>query len=98
MWWQRVKELNLQGPDGLKGQLTTAIDLLTGSFMHQALAGAGPFTLFLMVDSAFSNLTQEEVRKRLNQLITASAGLNLSNLHWRASYMLTFLLTRIQVC
>lgn len=61
MWWQRVKELNLQGPDGLKGQLTTAIDLLTGSFMHQALVGAGPFTLFLMVDSAFSNLTQEEV-------------------------------------
>ena len=74
MWWQRIKELNLQGPDGLKGQLTTAIDLLTGSFMHQALAGAGPFTLFLMVDSAFSNLTQEEVRNRLNQLCTASAG------------------------
>lgn len=62
---QRVKLLNLQGPDGLRGQLTTAIDLLTGSFMHQALAGAGPFTLFLMVDSAFSNLTQDEVTEIL---------------------------------
>lgn len=62
---QRVKFLNLQGPDGLRGQLTTAIDLLTGSFMHQALAGAGPFTLFLMVDSAFSNLTQDEVTEIL---------------------------------
>ena len=29
--------------------------------MHLALSGAGPFTLFLMVNSAFSNLTQEEV-------------------------------------
>lgn len=62
---QRVTLLNLQGPDGLRGQLTTAIDLLTGSFMHQALAGAGPFTLFLMVDSAFSNLTQDEVTEIL---------------------------------
>ena len=62
---QRVKLLNLQGPDGLRGQLATAIDLLTGSFMHQALAGAGPFTLFLMVDSAFSNLTQDEVTEIL---------------------------------
>ena len=59
---QRVKELNLQGPNGLKGQLNTAIDLLTGSFVHQALAGAGPFTLFLMVDDAFANLTQEQVK------------------------------------
>lgn len=50
------------GPNGLKGQLTTAIDLLTGSFVHPALIGAGPFTLFLMVDSAFANLTQEEVK------------------------------------
>lgn len=58
---QRVKDLNLRGPIGLKGQLTTAIDLLTGSFMHLALSGAGPFTLFLMVNSAFSNLTQEEL-------------------------------------
>lgn len=58
---QRVKDLNLRGPIGLKGQLTTAIDLLTGSFMHLALSGAGPFTLFLMANSAFSNLTQEEV-------------------------------------
>ena len=29
--------------------------------MHLALSGAGPFTLFLMANSAFSNLTQEEV-------------------------------------
>ena len=29
--------------------------------MHLALSGAGPFTLFLMVNRAFSNLTQEEV-------------------------------------
>ena len=50
------------GPNGLKGQLTTAIDLLTGSFVHPYLIGAGPFTLFLMVDSAFANLTQEEVK------------------------------------
>ena len=59
---QRVRELNLRGPNGLKGQLTTAIDLLTGSFVHQSLSGAGPFTLFLMVDSAFANLTQEQVK------------------------------------
>ena len=63
-----MKELNLQGPDGLRGQLTTAIDLLTGSFMHRALSGAGPFTLFLMVNSAFSNLTQEEVKIISNKI------------------------------
>ena len=62
MWWQRVRELNLRGPDGLRGQLSTAIDLLSGSFMHRALAGAGPFTLFLMPNSAFANLTHHEVR------------------------------------
>ncbi|PFX25122.1 Stabilin-2 [Stylophora pistillata] len=62
---KRVKDLNLDGPDGLKGQLTTAIDLLTGSFMHSALSGAGPFTLFVMVNSAFSNLTQEELSELL---------------------------------
>ena len=49
------------GPDIVKGNLTTAIDLLTGSFVHQALSGTGPFTLFLMVDSAFANLTHEQV-------------------------------------
>ena len=77
MSWQRVKQLHLHGPNGLKGQLTTAIDLLTGSFMHQALAGAGPFTLFLMVDSAFSNLTQEEVTEMLSWFISGSTKINL---------------------
>lgn len=51
------------GPNGLKGNLTTAIDLLTGSFVHRALSGPGPFTLFLMVDTAFANLTQEQVKR-----------------------------------
>lgn len=69
---QRVKELNLQGPNGLKGQLNTAIDLLTGSFVHQALAGAGPFTLFLMVDDAFANLTQEQKAELTANLDMAS--------------------------
>ena len=50
------------GPDIVRGKLTTAIDLFTGSFVHQALSGSGPFTLFLMVDSAFANLTQEQVK------------------------------------
>lgn len=57
---QRVTELNVGGPDIVRGKLTTAIDLFTGSFVHQALSGSGPFTLFLMVDSAFANLTQEQ--------------------------------------
>jgi len=30
--------------------------------VHRAISGPGPFTLFLMVDSAFANLTQEQVK------------------------------------
>ncbi|KAJ7377675.1 Stabilin-2 [Desmophyllum pertusum] len=69
---QRVRELNLRGPDGLRGQLSTAIDLLSGSFMHRALAGAGPFTLFLMPNSAFANLTHHERSELLANIDMAS--------------------------
>ncbi|XP_067024545.1 stabilin-2-like [Acropora muricata] len=69
---QRVNELNVGGPDIVKGNLTTAIDLLTGSFVHQALSGTGPFTLFLMVDSAFANLTHEQKSELTANLDMAS--------------------------
>ena len=62
------------GPDILKGNLTTAIDLLTGSFMHQALSGTGPFTLFLMVDSAFANLTHEQVNNNYDNVLVFWKG------------------------
>ena len=67
------------GPDIVKGNLTTAIDLLTGSFVHQALSGTGPFTLFLMVDSAFANLTHEQVNNNITMCLV-------SNVFWKGEY------------
>ena len=74
------------GPDILKGSLTTAIDLLTGSFMHQALSGTGPFTLFLMVDSAFANLTHEQVNNNYDNVLV-------SNVFWKGEYCTCSLIT-----
>ena len=70
--------------------------------MHQALAGAGPFTLFLMVDSAFANLTQEQVKNILKQFISGgkinikkiTAG-HLSSEHKEESYPKNTYSTRI---
>ena len=55
-----MNELQVSGPAAVRGHLSTAVMLLKQS-LARPLAGAGPFTLFVMVDAAFSVFTPGQV-------------------------------------
>ena len=64
--YQRVNELQISGPPGVRGQLTNAVAFLRSS-LARPLGGAGPFTVFVIVDNALLSLTPVQVSQIMKQ-------------------------------